>query len=289
MSKPIIICLLALSLCVTASAQSRRAKSRVSPNQHISLVGTTWKIYTTDNGLMEWGTYTFLAGGKIAQDEKAKWELVGNKLTITEQYGGIELIVRGNLMTGGGQLGMNPRPFRMRGEKVGDNRPQPEPAALSQPSVQKLSDNNYSLSLPPSLQAAVNAYIGRNRGIRLASFRDSNGGEDLKKYMDSGEIRYPFACWGDLNRDGFLDVALVFVSNKAINSWDWHEWHIVAFHGDSSGSYKAVPVTKEQSGCFDALLYHKDENWVEFSCFGVAAGSFRWNGSRYVVKPKTGD
>jgi hypothetical protein len=102
-------------------------------------------------------------------------------------------------------------------------------------------------------------------------------------------MQYPFACWGDLNRDGLLDVALVFVSEKSVNTWGWREWSIVAFHGNPTGQFTPVLVTKDTSGCFDGMLYDKKDNSVEFSCFGVASGSFRWSGNRYVVEPKVGD
>lgn len=97
------------------------AKRAASSKRSFDLVGTTWKLYTTNGGLNEWGTYTFLTEGRIQEDEKAGWKLARNKLTITEEYGLIDVIVKGNLMTGGGQLGMNPRPFRMRGNKVQAN------------------------------------------------------------------------------------------------------------------------------------------------------------------------
>lgn len=120
MLKKFTLCFLAVSLCVvtTALAQTNRNNRNTANSQKIALVGTTWKIYETINGETEWGTYTFLAGGKIAEDEEARWKLVGNKLNIKEQYGDINLVIRGDKMTGNGQLGMNPRPFPMKGIKI---------------------------------------------------------------------------------------------------------------------------------------------------------------------------
>lgn len=157
------------------------------------------------------------------------------------------------------------------------------------PSVRKLSNGEYALTLTPAQQAAMDQFLALNSNLKLAEFKDSSGGDQLIQYMSSGEVQYPFACWGDLNRDGFMDVALVFISKRPINSNNWHEWWIVVFHGNSSGKYTTVLVTIDRSGCFDAMLYHRDENRIEFSCFDVAAGSFRWNGNRYVVQPKSGD
>lgn len=96
-------------------------KQNNNSRRNIDLVGTTWKLFLTNDPANEFGTYTFLSAGRIQEDEEARWKLVGNRLTITEQDGDIELIVKGNLMTGGGQLGMNPRPFRMRGTRVQEN------------------------------------------------------------------------------------------------------------------------------------------------------------------------
>jgi hypothetical protein len=157
------------------------------------------------------------------------------------------------------------------------------------PFAKRLADGTYTLVLPQRLQEAVAQFLRRNAGLRLANFNDSGGGEELVHYMRSGEMQYPFACWGDLNRDGLLDVALVFVSEKSINTWGWREWWIVAFHGNPTGQFTPVVVTKDSSGCFDGLLYHRRENWVEFFCSGVAAGSFKWGNDRYVVKPMVGD
>jgi len=157
------------------------------------------------------------------------------------------------------------------------------------PFAKRLADGTYTLVLPQRLQEAVAQFLRRNAGLRLANFNDSGGGEELVHYMRSGEMQYPFACWGDLNRDGYLDVALVFVSKQPVNNWGWREWWIVAFHGSRRGQFTPVVVTKDSSGCFDGMLYHKKDNSVEFSCFGVAAGSFRWNGNHYVVQPKVGD
>lgn len=96
-----------------------KTKTTLQKNtSQISLIGTTWKIYETIKGVEEWGTYTFLANGRIAEDENARWKLVGNKVNIKEEYGDIDLVIKGNKMTGSGQLGMNPRPFPMRGERI---------------------------------------------------------------------------------------------------------------------------------------------------------------------------
>jgi hypothetical protein len=157
------------------------------------------------------------------------------------------------------------------------------------PSVKRLADGTYDLVLTPNQQNAVTQLLGRNPGLRLANFKDSGDQQKVVQVMQVGQMQYPFACWGDLNRDGYLDVALVFVSKQPVNNWGWREWWIVAFHGSRRGQFTPVVVTKDTSGCFDGMLYHKKNNSVEFSCFGVAAGSFRWNGNHYVVQPKVGD
>ena len=72
------------------------------------------------------GNIHFSGGGKIAEDEGTRWKLVGNKLNIIEQYGDIDLVINGDKMTGSGQLGMNPRPFPMKGVKVTDVQATPK-------------------------------------------------------------------------------------------------------------------------------------------------------------------
>lgn len=116
---------LPLSFCTQRSEATIRRNNRGGRRtSNTGLIGTTWKIFMTTDGT-ELSTYTFLPGGRIEEDEKAKWKLTGNKLNITEEYGDIDLRISGNLMTGNGQLGMNPRPFRLRGVRVRDNRSGP--------------------------------------------------------------------------------------------------------------------------------------------------------------------
>lgn len=124
-----LLFLMSGSLIATAQSK-RRPTPRITPTTtKISLIGTTWKIFETINGKNEWGTYTFLADGKVEETEGTKWKLIGNKIHITEEYGDIELVIAGNRMTGTGQLGMNPRPFPMVGEKIaGDPSMSPQRA-----------------------------------------------------------------------------------------------------------------------------------------------------------------
>ena len=111
----------------------------------------------------------------------------------------------------------------------------------------------------------------------------------MSREVQSGRMQYQYACWGDLNRDGFLDVAMIFVSKSPVNNWDWHDWLIVAFHGNTTGNYNPTVITKDRSGCLDGVLYEKAKNEAELICFGVGGGSFKWDGKRYVVRHIKGD
>src|ERR1700688_2255043 len=160
----------------------------------------------------------------------------------------------------------------------------PSAALKLQPPTVKTTGNSYVLILSPQLESAAAKYVDDHPGIRLATFTDTREGDEVRKMMAAGEIQFPYALWKDLNRDGLLDVVLVFISKKVVNQWAWHDWFIVAFHGTSAATFVPVAITKTQGSCLDSLVPHKADDWVEFSCFGVAAGAFRWNGKTYQVK-----
>jgi len=97
-------------------------------------------------------------------------------------------------------------------------------------------------------------------------------------------MQHPYACWGDLNKDGYQDLAVTFVTKNTVNSYGWRDWWIVVFHGNSSGAYQPAVVTKEQAGCMSWLLYDRITNSVEFACFESGVGGFHWDGKRYVIR-----
>jgi hypothetical protein len=165
------------------------------------------------------------------------------------------------------------------------------------PAVHKLQTGDYELVLTLNQRRAVDAFLSKNPSIRLVTSNIANltptglqsVREQIAASMKSGEMQFPFASWHDFNKDGRLDIALVFASKSIVNSYKWREWRIVVFEGSSSGTYNPIVVTTFQGGCLDGLTYRKASNSVQFSCFDVAGGSFRWNGHAYDVTPMRGD
>lgn len=166
-----------------------------------------------------------------------------------------------------------------------------------EPKVHKLQNGDYELDLTPRQKRAVDMFLSKNPSVRLVTSPVANltpeGLQSVREQIDasmkSGEMQFPFASWHDFNNDGRLDLALVFVSKSVVNSYKWREWSIVVFEGSSSGIDIPVVVTKFQAGCLDGLIYEKSSDSVQFSCFNVAGGSFRWNGHAYDVRPMRGD
>lgn len=163
------------------------------------------------------------------------------------------------------------------------------------PWVQKLPRGAYVLRLTPQQLVAVSQVLSTGPSMRIATYDDVGpGAEDVAERMQcrgcfTPEMQFPYACWGDLNRDGFQDVVVVLVSRSAVNNWGWREWWIVVLEGTPGGTFDPIVVAKEQNGCLAGVLYHPDENVIEFACFGVAAGNLRWDGKRYLVTPMVGD
>jgi hypothetical protein len=165
-----------------------------------------------------------------------------------------------------------------------------------QPSVQRQQNGDYALNLSDAQNSAVENFLSRNPTMQLVTSNLSltpEGRESMQRQVSaliaSGQMQHPFASWHDFNGDDRLDVALVFISKSIINSFKWHEWWIVVFQGTPSGGYDPNVVTKFKGGCLDGLTYHEDRKIVQFSCFGVAMGSFHWNGQAYDVQPMLGD
>lgn len=164
------------------------------------------------------------------------------------------------------------------------------------PSARKLANGDYALDITPQQQQAINDFIRGNPKLDLASFKRQNLTpegleyvlEEIEPYMKSGEMQFPFACWGDLNRDGLLDFVRVFVTKGTVNSWGWREWWVVAFHGSSDGVFRPNIVVKDRMGCFDGMFYDQAKNSVKYVCFPSGIGRFRWTGKRYEVEQLMG-
>lgn len=160
-------------------------------------------------------------------------------------------------------------------------------SSTAAPEARALGNGAYGLALPQPLWEAVNAYLRPRDAVRLATWADASN--DGKAAMRQGQLQYPFALWRDLDGDGHLDVALVFVSQKRTNSFAWRDWNIVVFRQWSDGRFQDLPVTTFNGSCFDGLIYVPQFDHVEYGCFEVAVGSFRWGGQGFLVDAGIGD
>ncbi|HEX8453965.1 MAG TPA: hypothetical protein VF647_17905 [Longimicrobium sp.] len=155
------------------------------------------------------------------------------------------------------------------------------------PEVRALANGDYTLALPQPLWDAVNAYLRPRDAIRLATWSDAS--KDGKAAMRQGQLQYPFALWRDLDGDGDLDIALVFVSEKRTNSFAWRDWNVVVFRQWPDGRFQDLPVTTMNGSCFDGMIYVPEFDHVEYGCFEVAVGSFRWAGHGFFIDGGIGD
>jgi hypothetical protein len=239
--------------------------SRLSSSDWLdSSLGIPWKISNVEvNGRVLGVSY--LAGGSHAQPEwiaTALFEWRGNQPFRT---------------------GVEKKPFSASPSSPSDGLP----------AVQSAQDGGLVLQLSEWQKTAVSSFLSEHPGVQaLTSVSKTSGGradvawEDIDKYMKSGDMQFPYAAWRDFAGTGHNDLALVFVSQGAVNSWGWRKWQIVIFRQNEP---HATVVTAFDSGCLDGLLYNNKTNTVEFYCSGVASGDFHWNGQSYDVKPMLGD
>jgi serine/threonine protein kinase len=155
------------------------------------------------------------------------------------------------------------------------------------PTVEAPRPGEFALALPARVWDAVDAYLAPRSNLRLATWADASA--DSRAAMTEGRMQFPFALWRDLDADGDLDVALVFVSTTATNQWGWRDWPIVVFRAWPDGHFDDVGVTVVNGSCFDGMLYVAEARHVEYGCFEVAVGSFAWNGQGFSVATAMGD
>lgn len=105
-------------------------------------------------------------------------------------------------------------------------------------------------------------------------------------------MQFPTTCWGDFNNDGSLDIAMLFHHKNQIrgkSGFMFDQYAVVVFEGRVNGAYNPKVIVKSGVGKLDGILYHKEDNRVEFANFDVASGGFKWNGKKYVVTLPKGD
>jgi len=172
-------------------------------------------------------------------------------------------------------------------------------AAQEAPSVETFANGRHVLRLTKAQQAAVDAFVRSQPDFLPANCDTLNlpvdyCAQSYREWADiagraKAQLQYPYVAWRDLNGDGLLDFVVPFFSRTAVNNWGWRNWQIVVFEGRPDGSFKPVVAARDTwAACFDGMLYEPTRKRMEYWC-GSGGGSFRWNGSRYVMRPLKGD
>jgi len=167
------------------------------------------------------------------------------------------------------------------------------------PTVTGSAPGQYSLHLNQNQQSAVSLFLASHPDVQMADcqtlgYATDSCGEAYTEWKNlvlnaKAEVQYPYAAWGDFNRDGLLDFVVPFFGRTSVNNWGWRKWYLVVFQGRPDGQFTPVVAAEDQWGaCFDGMLYHPVRQQVEYWCKS-AGGSFHWNGSGYVAKRLVGD
>lgn len=108
--------------------------------------------------------------------------------------------------------------------------------------------------------------------------------------------QYPFAVWGDFNRDGFLDFTVFFVSKKPVHTQKWpmngkfvytyeYEWWVVVFQGSQDGGFAPVIAGKDRwARALDGVVFDLGRRRIEY-WLKTAGGSVQWTGAGYRMTP----
>jgi hypothetical protein len=171
--------------------------------------------------------------------------------------------------------------------------------ATGAPIMETTPQGTHQVRFNAAQMSGINSFLQTHPGYKAASCETLSLTDaaciELNKEWESitrranAQVQSPFVVWADLNKDGFLDLALPFLSLASVNGWGWRNWMLVVFQGAPNGTFAPVIVANGQWGaCFDGMLYHPERKQVEYWC-NTGGGSFRWNGSRYVAKPMVGD
>jgi ribosomal protein L24E len=184
--------------------------------------------------------------------------------------------------------------------QAGAQEPDSPNRTISQPPVVTGSTpGQYSLQLNSNQQSAVSLFLTTHPDMQTTDCQTLGYTADAcaEAYAEwktlvlnaKAEVQYPYAAWGDFNRDGLLDFVVPFFGRTPVNNWGWRKWYVVVFEGTQDGRFTPVIAAEDQWGaCFDGMLYHPLRQQIEFWCKS-AGGSFRWDGSRYVAKRLIGD
>jgi hypothetical protein len=167
------------------------------------------------------------------------------------------------------------------------------------PGVEVLPGGEHVVHLTQAQEGAISAFVRAHPGFQPANCKTLGRTEAACAEMDKdwlsivqskkAEVQTPFALWGDFNHDGILDFVIPFFGSNSVNSWGWRQWFLVVFQGTRDGHFTPVIAVRDRFAlCFEGMLYDPVRKRVEYWC-PAGGGSFRWTGSRYVMKRIMGD
>ncbi len=155
----------------------------------------------------------------------------------------------------------------------------------NEPKVEKTDKGTYVLVLNDAQKNTIVQFLKNHPQLKLVTPEEFPPDSDIINLINKGEEQYPYTCWGDFNKDGYLDLCALFVTREKHGYY--YTWWVILFNGTKTGELKPEIISNSIVNSFaPGIIYYPKDNHIEFFYYGKAAGSFHWDEQKleYVIE-----